>query len=250
MTPSLRRLLHGPSPLGKAAMKLQRWRTGATTYEVRGKPYCDDPVPVSRQERAGPGQIGFSFEMLAPCRKCEKCRLFRKKKWEERMRRELAAHPRTWFLTLTFSPIHLAGILAESYAFPKLTQGEAIERAAYQHVQRYFKRLRKSGARFRYIVVFEYGEKQGRLHCHAFLHETLLKSTTKRLLQAQWRSIVDATLVKEGGAAASYVSKYMTKVLSKPRVSLNYGKSHTMTSPPLSSLEVRSKKDFWGGIND
>lgn len=225
VTPKLEYLLRGPSPLGKAAMKLQRYRVGPTTYRIDRLPYCTDPVPIGRHEKGVGSQLGFSLEMFAPCRKCEKCLLFRKKKWQERIDVELQKAPRSWFVTLTFSPVHLAGVLIESYK-NKGDATSALERAAYSHVQRYFKRLRKSGLLFRYVCVFEYGEALGRLHAHLFIHETLEGQVTKSVIENQWRSHVHARLVRNN-KVASYVTKYMTKSLTKPRASFSYGKTGT-----------------------
>lgn len=211
-------------------MKLQRWRVSATQYRIDRKPYCDDPVLISKYERPGTNSIGIGLDMFGPCRKCEKCLLFRKLKWRDRMRREIDQAERTWFITLTFSPIHLAGVLCESWRFPFLEKDQAVERAAYAHVQKYFKRLRKSGARFRYCVVFEYGEEFGRLHAHTLVHEVSLNSVLKRDVQEQWRSFTHCRLVKVGDFedVATYVSKYLTKHLSKPRASIHYGKRENL----------------------
>ena len=230
---TLRRLLAGPSPLGKAAMRLQRYRVSPTRYVIPGKPYCDDPVQVNRDEaRPAGGYVGLSLEMWAPCRRCAKCLLFRALKWRDRAIVEIEAAPRSWFVTLTFDPIHLAGVISESYRFSKLDRSAAVERAAFGHVQKYMKRLRKSGARFRYVAVPEWGEEHGRLHYHLLFHEAVEGSLTKRMIEGQWRSFVHARLVSRGedtegtpAGAARYVCKYLTKTLARPRASKNYGLS-------------------------
>lgn len=214
-------------------MKLQRFRVSATQYRIDVLPYCDAPVKVHRFERGGSSGIGISLDMQAPCRKCEKCLLFRKLKWQERMAAELSQAPRSWFTTLTFSPIHLAGIFMESYAFSRLTPTQAIERAGYAHIARYFKRLRKIGARFRYCCVFEYGEETDRLHAHILIHEIVENSLRKRTIEQLWRSNVHTRLVKAGDIqVAAYVSKYLTKHLSKPRASISYGKKNPEKKNP------------------
>lgn len=240
-TAALRRLLFGPSPLGQAAIKLQRYRVSATEYVIPGRPYCDEPVQINRQEaKPAEGYAGLSLQMWGPCRRCAKCLLFRGLKWRDRMRREMALTPgRTWFLTLTFAPIHLAGVLIEANRFPHLSRDEAVERAAYtNHVAKYLKRLRKAGARFRFVGVPEYGEEHGRLHYHLLMHEQLEGSLTKRLMDAQWRSFTKPKLVMQdddgevsAAGAARYVSKYLTKSLGRPRASLRYGAGPSPTDP-------------------
>lgn len=210
-------------------MRLQRYRVSPTSYKITHKPFCDDPVQINREEaRPAHGYTGISFEMFAPCRKCEKCLLFRQLKWSERIETEIERSLRTWHVTLTFAPVHLAGVIAESHArkYRKLSPDAAMERAAYAHVQKYLKRLRKSGARFRFFGVAEYGSEHGRLHYHLAIHELVEGCLTKRQIDSQWRSFVGAKLVKadeEGGHGVTYLTKYLTKQSIRPRASLRYG---------------------------
>lgn len=193
--------------------------------------YCDSPVRVGRRTDPRDGGIRtLEVSMNAPCRKCPKCIQFRQMQWRERVINEILradqAGKRTWFVTLTFAPIHLAGIIVEAGS----TRHGPIEKAAYAHVQKYFKRLRKWGAQFRYMGIAEYGETKGRLHFHLLVHETGTHPLPKSVLQGQWRSHVHAKLVdcstdRGIGGAASYISKYATKTLDcRPRASIEYGK--------------------------
>lgn len=208
------------------AIKNPQHRVSVTKWENYHKPYCDDPRPITLTRRPGGGTPAITAEYYAPCRKCEKCLLFRQLHWAERMTKECASHERTWFVTLTFDPVHLMGIVLESYALTKIPNREkAIETAAYVHVQRYFKRLRKNGARFRYAAIAELGSESERLHYHLLLHETKHGSCTWRLLDAQWRSFIFANLVRHAARSGGYVSKYLTKQHHRVRASQNYGKT-------------------------
>lgn len=207
---------------------------GAFAPSIRGEwsVYCDAPVEVRRAVRAGGGRRSLEMSFPAPCRKCEKCQRFRRMRWRQRIINEILLAPgRTWFLTLTFAPVHLAGVLLEARAYERAgkTQAEAIETAAYDHVQRYLKRLRKNTrTKFRYIAVPEYGETHGRLHYHLLVHE-VERPILKRSLQAAWRgSFSSAKLVEEDtergvAGAASYVAKYLAKSGGRVRASLRYG---------------------------
>lgn len=200
-------------------------RISATKWANYHKPFCDDPKEITLSRRPGGGTPALTAEFYAPCRKCEKCLLYRQLHWAERMTKECELHERSWFVTLTFDPIHLAGIVLESYRFKKVQSHEAaIEAAAYTHVQRYFKRLRKNGARFLYAAVPELGSETERLHYHLLLHETKLGSLTYRMLSSQWRSFIFANLVRSSTRTGSYVSKYLTKSHHRIRASQNYGK--------------------------
>lgn len=215
-----------PEGVLKTAVKLalKGARRSQTEVHADWEPYCDDPVKVVRSRRSANGVKGVEVSFFAPCRRCAKCLQFRQMKWRERALIEHQQAPRTWFVTLTFSPHHLAGIIAESYRLPVESRVKAIDRAAYEHIKRYFKRLRKAGHRFRYLAVYERGEETGRSHYHLLLHE-ISRPIPKRDIEAQWRSHVHCRLVADDGrGTASYITKYATKSLDvAPRASLHYG---------------------------
>lgn len=214
------------TPAAKAAKKLVRYQVSRTLVHDPRLPYCDAPVPLAMEQRASARLQSLRVEMFRPCRKCEKCLSYRRLKWRDRMIAENTAAYRSWFVTLTFSPTHLAGIHAEAHQLGDAS-ATGIEVAAYKHVQGYLKRLRKTGARFRYVAVPEYGEERGRLHYHLLVHETSFGSVTYRGLQSKWRSFISASLVKSARGSGAYVSKYLTKNSTIIRASLNYG------SPPF-----------------
>lgn len=203
-------------------------------FHADQKPYCYDPVKVARGTRAGGIVKSVEVSFYVPCRKCEKCLQFRRLLWRSRAINEISAAPRTWAVTLTFSPHHLAGITLEADRDFNCHDGKFKERAAYKHVQQYFYRLRKTPTaggkarlRFRYLAVFERGEKTGRPHYHLLLHEQN-GPVTKRTLEEQWRSNVHARLVakdeqEDVRRKASYITTYATKSLDRLRASVKYG---------------------------
>lgn len=242
-------------------MKLQRFRRSATLYVVPGAPYCDAPVPIKRYDKASVGHPGIEFQMKGPCRRCPKCLFFRRCQWRDRITDELQAcadkSSRSWFIVLTFDPIHLAGIIAESYRHPAHLSEEAkIERTAYRHVKGWLKRLRKAGGRFRYFACAEYGEETGRLHYHVLLSETALRTVTKRMIEGQWRSKVAYARLTYGPPArvGAYVSKYLTKALEiRPRASLHYGSEEGLkryeSQPDLYRFKALPNADIWPDVS-
>lgn len=127
--------------------------------------------------------------------------------------------------------------MAEAAQSQRGTRERRIDDAAYKHVQRYFKRLRKATkASFRYIAVFELGEEHGRAHYHLLIHE-ISKPITKSAIDQQWRSIVHARLVAmDRKGLPAYISKYATKSLSVAvRASTYYGKE----KPPTPTKKKR-----------
>lgn len=189
--------------------------------------------------------------MTVPCRKCPKCLQFRQMQWREKalaeIERSWSEGRRTWVVCLSFSPVHLAGIYMEArrkFGVLGDVSTRQLEWAAYRHVQKYFKRLRKAKCEFRYLAVYERGEKSGRSHYHLLLHEAGSKPIVKNAhLEALWRSQVHARLIgrDEAGVNASYVTKYATKSLEiRLRASSKYG-----ISPP-SPEKIFPKESFFG----
>lgn len=136
---------------------------------------------------------------------------------------------RTWFGTLTLSPDAQLEFLsramraseereAEWWSDPKCdVRFAAVRKEFLREVQRYWKRLRKEGYKFKYLLVFE-RHNSGLPHAHFLLHE-LAGPMLKRRLRAQWPwGFFQAKLV--GGKAldapaperaAWYAVKYLTK---------------------------------------
>lgn len=242
------------SPSDKAAIRLAARIAlkggtieGNSGYYANWVPYCDDPKPVVLRSSPRSDLKTVESGLKVPCRKCEKCRLFRRMRWRQRIFNEIALaddrQQRTWFCTLTFSELHLTGIHLQGVQ-RSLERGvpvhEAVEWCAYQEVARFFKRLRKrlgKRAAFRYVVVPEYGELRGRLHYHVLVHE-VRGVVLYRDICGCWREgFTQAKLVKCDNTrgmtgVASYVSKYIAKALShRVRASSFYGEAGT--GPPV-----------------
>lgn len=210
------------------------------------QPYCDDPQRIWRWNRPDPGvDHGLEVSFLAPCRQCEKCLRFRQMRWRERALREIASAKRTWFGTLTFDPTHLAGVFAEAKS-----GGLSLDEAAYVHVQKYLKRVRKAvPSRLRYFAVWELGEANGRGHYHLLLHEHGPYPVTKRVLEHQWRSFSHWRLVDgQNDGAASYVTKYATKS-AKTRIRASAGYGSTRMPPRRGGTGAKEKQGDPGPKN-
>lgn len=89
---------------------------------------------------------------------------------------------------------------------------------------KYFKRLRKSGLKFRYVLVTE-AHKDGYPHYHALIHEGFSQIPKSRL-QAEWPyGFTQFKLVKDA-KAAYYITKYLVKdARTRIRASGKYGQS-------------------------
>ena len=162
------------------------------------------------------------MDIEVACRRCPGCKKHRQKLWQARAHDEIRLANRTWFGTLTFAPeVQIAGLFeARAYARKRgLGDFDALGRAEqhrilsgiqYPHVQRFFKRLRAGGAKFRYLLVAE-EHKSGLPHFHVLLHEKT-DTMPKASLEAQWRAgFSHWRLVSGGKRSVWYVCKYLAK---------------------------------------
>lgn len=93
------------------------------------------------------------------CRKCWQCRSDRVNAWVGRNIAETKTSVVSYAITLTYGRSwdgradHLRSVLL-----------------TYSDVQKMFKRMRKAGMKFRYMMAGEYGTKLGRAHWHGVIH--------------------------------------------------------------------------------
>lgn len=127
------------------------------------------------------------------CRKCVWCLKRRQALWARRSAVELTRSPRTWFVTLTLSPVNHAKMLAYAISNGRTADTKDATYAARhwaigREITNYLKRIRKTGGSdgrtvaFRYAVVAEEhtGSRRSRPgiqsvkgmpHYHLFVHE-------------------------------------------------------------------------------
>lgn len=214
-------------------MGLQGYQRSPLFFDDPRKPFCDDPQQIAAY--VDPRDIFLpSVEVVrwVPCRKCKKCLQFRQMRWRERAMFEISESPRTWVVTLTFSPVHLAGLFMRLHEF-KGTLNQKVDAACYGEVQKYIKRLRKAGHELRYFAVFE-GEyeahqsdgsasKLHRAHYHLMLHEKNRPISWRQITDHWRRGSFSHAKLAGSSAAASYVTKYLTKSGGRIRASFRYG---------------------------
>lgn len=203
---------------------------------------CEAPVVI--RQSASRGALFASYETR--CRKCGPCRRAKVAYWalaaveQTRLAREQGR--RTWFGTLTLSPEWRAAV--EARAFDKWLAGSSgtgevpdwwtdpkcdyrfgfIRTELVREVQLYWKRLRKAGHRFRYLLVFE-RHKSGHPHMHWLLHEEA-DPILKRHLQGEWfLGFTNVKLVSGNSRqsasetrAAWYVAKYLGKTIQSRQI--------------------------------
>lgn len=187
-------------------------------------------------EKRGP----YVVYLTVRCRMCDNCRRARQRLWAARAADEIKAAARTWLLTLTCSPqwhsyfYALAAKKTVDIDYRPLDEQFHLRHAEIGiEVTKLFKRLRKKGAQFRYLMVVEphlgkrstdaaSGENVGLPHYHILLHE-IGAPIGKRALQAEWKfGFTTAKLVDARGAW--YVAKYLSKNLAvRVRASAKYG---------------------------
>jgi len=132
------------------------------------------------------------------CRLCLACLRHKARRWARRCHLEAESSPRSWFVTLTFAHVP---------ADPR------------DAVQRFLKRLRKTGAVVRYMAVLEYGSRKGRAHFHLVIH--CHQWLTRRKLEGEWHDGFSKAKLFEP-RHAWYVSKYLTKSGARVLASQKY----------------------------
>lgn len=105
---------------------------------------CLSPIYLSKQD------------MVVPCGKCAFCAATRRSDWATRIEYESRLHLVKKFITLTYANPHLTW----EYGNPQLVKSD---------LQKWFKRVRKAGFKFRYYAVGEYGSRTYRPHYHVLL---------------------------------------------------------------------------------
>jgi len=203
------------------------------------EPYCDDPWMIvlfskytrelSLKDIRKAEVPSMEVKLKVPCRKCDSCLLVRQLQWSDRAQNELGSQP-DWFVTLTFNDEALHPIIAMALMGASADGREEflpsdLDTAAYLLMQKWFKCLRKAGHDFRYLAVFELGEKTGRAHYYVILHDKRA-SLTAQLIEDSWpHGYSHKSSVRNGQATARYVAKYLTKDSGvRFRASFRYGK--------------------------
>ncbi len=177
----------------------------------------------------------MTMEFEVRCRECDNCLAARSAHWRYRARAEIGAAPRTWFGTLTFKPErHYAALCAvhlrltrRGVELRQVTENELFRLLAVElgkELTTYLKRLRKAGAVIRYLMVTE-AHKTGKPHFHMLVHEQSEDLPVRhRLLKDKWAAGFSDWKLVEGPAAASYVTKYLSKSMkARVRASEMYG---------------------------
>lgn len=147
-----------------------------------------------------------------PCRECTMCKENRVWDWVGRCLAESKTATKSSVVTLTYGTSLVYG--------HRTTKTLSAVVLHYPDIQRYFKRLRFAGYKFRYVVAGEYGKLKGRAHWHVLFfwegdpppHELRERITT----HDYWTGHPDS----EGGhtywddvsvATCKYVCKYLLK---------------------------------------
>jgi len=108
-------------------------------------------------------------DVTVPCGKCAFCLATRRSDWVSRLIVEWKHSEASCFVTLT-------------YATPHLTWRGGISQLVKADLQKWFKRVRKQGYRFRYYAVGEYGSQTYRPHYHVLL----FGNVPERVIRQTW----------------------------------------------------------------
>jgi hypothetical protein len=222
-------------------------------------------APVNIVHFARPEGKGFKFDkrvlvvapgkpkpleitIKVPCKRCIRCTAKRKAMWAARAiaehRLAIGMGCRTWFATLTCSPVYLhnrRSMLRLKWAmkgsdFDAMSQGRQfieLDRVIYRDISKYLKRLRKGRigerlcppAEFSFMCVTE-AHQSGEPHYHMLIHERYAFEAIRQdaLIGANWKGgFTYFKLVSDDPQHAAYCCKYLAKSQARVRASINYG---------------------------
>ena len=175
--------------------QLSQWRDGRPRRLIEWDiaMQCETPRSVELYARHsaqhGLRKTPMCVIMHVRCRKCTWCKNMRQRFWTGRAMREYSEAPRTWMGTLTCNLDEHIKIYAAARVrharhgvdFDGLPDREKFEARCIElgaHATLWLKRLRKHGARFRYLLIAEAHDSgstsdgmRHRPHIHMLIHE-------------------------------------------------------------------------------
>lgn len=192
---------------------------------------------------------------FVPCGKCHRCELKKRKDWAFRMHWESLDHVYSWFIRLSYAPVHApfvekkTGIWSRGLELDQTLSPDSVEMVLdKKDVQDFVKRLRsrqqyyleKKGyakMNLRYFIVGEYGDKfTRRPHYHLVLwsvHPDIIDFLKAGQLWA--KGYVDVRPLKTGNVAGFlYLTKYVYK---------QQGNQHNRLVKPFT---LQSRKPYIG----
>lgn len=155
---------------------------------------CINPVHIKSPHRK-------DKYIYVACGRCAWCQRDKRNEWYLRFKLEQRDCLFTKFVTLTYSNENLPFYLDED-------SGEFGYRARKEDVQKFIKRMRKAGHKFKYFLVSEYAPVTRRPHYHAlfFTNEDISDDEVRDSWQL---GVTDTQEADEG--SLMYVTKYLLK---------------------------------------
>lgn len=139
--------------------------------------------------------------IYVPCGRCAWCRKQKRNEWCLRFEIESKDNTYVDFVTLTYDeenvPIHIDE-----------DDGVCEMVASVSDVQKFIKRLRKSGYKFKYFIVSELGPKNKRPHYHGIFFSN--EKINEKDIQSKWNKGFTSSYPATPGAM-KYVTKYILK---------------------------------------
>lgn len=106
-------------------------------------------------------------DITVPCGNCAFCGSTRRSDWATRLHYESKMHLDKKFVTLTYNDKHLRW-------------KDGVSQLCKEDLQKWFKRVRRTGAKIRYYAVGEYGSKTFRPHYHVLLFGEVSEETLRK----------------------------------------------------------------------
>ena len=169
------------------------------------------------QRRDSLGRYGL---LTFRCGVCRDCRLYRAREWAIRCYHEAQMHTDNCFLTLTFE-----------------TDPGSI---AKRDLQKFFRRMRDAGEKFRYFAVGEYGEQFTRPHYHVCLFGMDFPD------RYPWKRTPAGNLVWRSAKLEKYWKWGFAHIGELTQESAGYAARYSMKKITGDVSEMHYKRDFNG----
>lgn len=163
-----------------------------------------------------------------PCGKCDSCLMNRARQWALRCMHEASKTDKNCFITLTYDNDHLP----------------SDNSLHLDHLQKFFKRLRKKFGKCRYFACGEYGSKGSRPHYHAIIFGLDFSACSRSFDEESKRSFIVSEDLKSlwsfgfssvgecNFQTCAYVARYCVKKIPQKRLDGRHPEFVVMSSRP------------------
>lgn len=196
---------------------------------------CWRPIELKTETQKKTGLKGN----IVPCGRCLGCLSKKRRDWSMRLSQELKIASSASFLTLTYDDENLPKTLKllgkdKKGSLPFDNDFKVVDCLDKNHLQKYFKRVRKLTPKLKYYAVGEYGSVTKRPHYHAIVF-----NADPEVLADKWEEGIT-----HQGTVTDESIKYVTKYLINEELVDNPIKPFAIMSKGLGKIYLKHATKF------